>query len=308
MDVTKDLHVQKPELLEYFRYRADESKGEIITTYGQREFRQIAEALNRAVQATKDSLLENLLQKARDEGWSDEDILTNALIIAHCCNVVMLEARNEAWPYEYMAFSRRIGELWERFCKLCFLYPVAEDVRLYVPPLFEDVRRRLAEDIKAYISRLSISLAQREELLAYYDKVWTLVSSGQIKLELDLHFEKSGSRYAVDMKSGFSSNEKGNTNRLLLVGSIYKNVIPDNYQCLIFVRAAEELNNRYLQVLKTSGIWEVFCCDDTYNKMKEYSGFDLRRWIDEHIDWKADLQPATFDFFESQSLTIYLHW
>jgi hypothetical protein len=37
--------------------------------------------------------------------------------------VVMIEARNDTWPYDYMTFSRRIGELWEPFAKLCFRYP-----------------------------------------------------------------------------------------------------------------------------------------------------------------------------------------
>ncbi|AUO79553.1 hypothetical protein BSP10_150 [Bacillus phage BSP10] len=52
--------------------------------------------------------------------------------------------------------------------------------------------------------------------------MWELVVSGEIKLESDLHFEKDGVKYNVDFKSGFNSNEKGNTNRLLMVGSIYK--------------------------------------------------------------------------------------
>ena len=40
-------------------------------------------------------------------------------MITYACYVVMLESRNEVWPYDYMAFSRRVGELWEPFCKLC---------------------------------------------------------------------------------------------------------------------------------------------------------------------------------------------
>jgi hypothetical protein len=46
-----------------------------------------------------------------------------------------------------------------------------------------------------------------------YQKVWILVTSGEIKLELDLHFENGENDFVVDFKSGFSSNEKGNTNR-----------------------------------------------------------------------------------------------
>jgi len=60
--------------------------------------------------------------------------------------------------------------------------------------------------------------------MKYYRKVWALVTSGDVKLELDLHFIYKGKKFVVDLKSGFHSNEKGNTNRLLLVGAIYKNL------------------------------------------------------------------------------------
>lgn len=32
----------------------------------------------------------------------------------------MIDFRNSIWSYDYMAFSRRIGEIWKPFCKLCF--------------------------------------------------------------------------------------------------------------------------------------------------------------------------------------------
>lgn len=80
-------------------------------------------------------------------------------------------------------------------------------------------------------------------MLKYYHKVWGLIISGEIQLELDLHFIFEGQKYVVDFKSGFGSNEKGNTNRLLLVASIYKN-LEENFNPLIFVRSAE--NNNYL--------------------------------------------------------------
>ncbi|GAG80730.1 unnamed protein product, partial [marine sediment metagenome] len=58
----------------------------------------------------------------------------------------MIESRNEVWPYEYMTFSRRIGELWEPFCKLCFDYPL-KDLTLFIPPLFSEVKRKLTNEI-----------------------------------------------------------------------------------------------------------------------------------------------------------------
>ena len=110
------------------------------------------------------------------------------LLLMHCTNVVMIETRNDVWPYEYMAFSRRIGELWEPFVTTCFDHPVRKDVALFVPPLFRDVKTRLTQEVRKFIQQLAISAQDRTSLLRYYDQVWQLVSSGEIKLELDLHF------------------------------------------------------------------------------------------------------------------------
>ena len=117
--------------------------------------------------------------------------------------------------------------------------------------------------------------------------------SGEIQLELDLHFIFEGKKYVVDFKSGFGSNEKGNTNRLLLVASIYKN-LSESYKCLLFVRAEE--NNSYFNTLKNSGIWEAYCGSEAYVKIREYSGYDLKSWIDTNMDWANDFKPETIIF------------
>ena len=213
-----------------------------------------------------------ITQNAVKEGWPNSDHLRAKLLLMHCINVIMLESRNRVWPYEYMAFSRRIGELWEPFVTTCFALPVADNVSLFVPPLFDDIRERLTQEVRDFIENLSISVKDKEKLLSYYDQVWQLVTSGEIKLELDLHFICEKVRYVVDCKSGFSSNEKGNTNRLLLVASIYRNIEPEDYLCMLFVRSAEDQNNHYLQILKNSGLWEVFCGSETYPKGKRSEG------------------------------------
>lgn len=203
-----------------------------------------------------------------------------------------------------MDFSRRVGELWDPFCKLCFYYPV-NDVSLFVPPLFSEVKKKLTDEIVDYIDSLNITLEEKEELKKYYNKVWSLVTSGEIQLELDLHFISNEQKYVVDFKSGFGSNEKGNTNRLLLVASIYKN-LSENFNCLLLVRAEE--NNSYFNTLKNSGIWEAYCGSEAYQKIREYSGFDLKSWIDVHIDWANDFKPETIVHFEEQKLLQYLLW
>lgn len=132
-----------------------------------------------------------------------------------------------------------------------------------------------------------------------------LSTSGEIQLELDLHFVSNGQKYVVDFKSGFGSNEKGNTNRLLLVASIYKN-LSESFKCLLFVRAEE--NNSYFNTLKNSGIWEAYCGNEAYVKIKEYSGYDLKNWISTNMDWANDFKPETIAHFEELNLLQYLLW
>lgn len=216
----------------------------------------------------------------------------------------MLEARHSLWPYEYMSFSRRIGELWEPFCKLPFEYP-ANKLELFIPPLFEDVKNNLSTEITDYITNLKLSADEKAQLKKYYNKVWGLVTSGEIQLELDLHFIYQGQKYVVDFKSGFGSNEKGNTNRLLLVASIYHN-IEDNYQPLIFVRSSD--NNNYFTTLKNSGVWQAFSGNNTYAEIYKYSGHNVKEWIDTNVKWENDLNHDFVKYLKSNNLIQYLKW
>ncbi len=264
MNINRNLYKQKNLILHYLRDRAEESYGEIIRVHGERNFKKRAGAINKAIINTTRNLKTIIMQRSLAQSWSKEITLNNMLMITYCSYVVMIEFRNKAWSYEYMAFSRRIGELWEPFCKICFDFPVRSDVELFEPPLFSDVKEQLQQEIRDYIKSLNLSDKEKDQLLDYYDKVWSLVTSGEIKLELDLHFKIDGSKYNVDFKSGFQSNEKGNTNRLLLVASVYKNIIGSNNECMLFVRAKEDENNHYLQTLKNSGIWDVYCGEEQY--------------------------------------------
>lgn len=297
---------QKAELLEYFRNRAAESLGEVRSIYGVNEFKERAGAINKEIKRTEDLLLQNLMQEAEDKNWSEARILDSILMVNYTRNVIMLESRNEVWPYDYMAFSRRIGEIWEPFCKLCFDYPI-NDIKLFVPPLFSEVKQQLHREIDDYIAQLNLTPEQRAGLKSYYDKVWSLVTSGEIKLQLDLHFQAETEKVNVDFKSGFGSNEKGNTNRLLMVATIYKN-LAENYNCTILVRSEEDKNNHYFQTLKNSGVWEAYCGDEAYRKIAEYTGFNLKEWISRNIDWQKDFKAEMRDYLKTDNLDHYLLW
>ena len=304
MKIDKKLKDNKKELLSYFRNRADEVISEIQLTYGQTQYREQATAVNKALVETKQNLVAIVLQEAQKKKWNNTEKLECILMITYCNYIAMLETRNQVWPYDYMTFSRRIGELWEPFCKLCFTYPI-NDLELIIPPLFSEVKAILASEIEVYIDKLKISIEEKDQLKDYYNKVWTLVTSGEIKLECDLHFTFKDEKYIVDFKSGFGSNEKGNTNRLLLVGSIYKN-LGEDHKCLLFVRSAE--NNAYFQTLKRSGVWEAFSGDNTYDEILKYSGFDIKSWIKKNVKWEIDFKAATMAHLKKHSLELYLLW
>lgn len=149
--------------------------------------------------------------------------------------------------------------------------------------------------------------AQKEELINLYNTPWELLDSGEIRLDLDLHFKFNNIRYNCDFKSGFSSNEKGNTNRLLLVASIYSK-INQHGKNILFVRQPEDENNHYLQTLKHSSYWEVFCSNDCYEEIKNFTGYDLRSWLDKNADWENDISKEFKDYLYAQSLIKYLTW
>lgn len=298
---------KKAQLLEYYRSRASELIAEVKQIYSETEYKKRGALVNRGVIEAKDNLLKIIEQKAKKEGWSSQEVLEAVLIVTYTSYVVMMEARNEVWPYEYMAFSRRIGELWEPFCLLCWDYPINPKINFFVPPLFRDVKEKLTKEIEDFIDGLSISSGEKEELKNYYHKVWSLVTSGEIKLELDLHFEDGTNKYVVDFKSGFSSNEKGNTNRLLLVASVYK-ILDEGHKCLIFVRSIEERNNHYLQTLKNSGLWQVYCGIETYKKIHEFTGFNLAEWMKQNINWKDDFDEKMYAHLDKNELIQYLEW
>lgn len=304
MKIDKTIKDRKIELLSYFRDRASEALTVIKSKFADTQFDKRARAINDSLNQTKSALITTILQQAEKEKWTNKEKLECILMVTYCNIVVMIESRNAVRPYEYMDFSRRVGELWDPFCKLCFYYPI-NDISLFIPPLFSEVKKKMTDEIAEYIDNLTITVEEKQELKKYYDKVWSLVSSGEIQLELDLHFLHNDQKYVVDFKSGFGSNEKGNTNRLLLVATIYQN-LDENYKCLLFVRAEE--NNSYYNTLKNSGIWEAYCGNEAYEKIKTHSGYDLKLWTDTNIDWANDFNNETITHFTDNNLLQYLLW
>lgn len=304
IEIDKSLGSRKEVLLSHFR----EIAGQAAENIGlwSASLKQKSTAANQTMKTVREQTIREILGKAGEENWSNEEILECLLMTTYTNYVAMIELRNDLWPYEYMSFSRRIGELWEPFCRLCFDYPPLELERIE-PLSFSDVRGHLTQDIETLLDSLNISSEEKGELRGYYDLLWGLLTAGDIKLKLDLHFRQNGVNCHVDFKSGFGSNEKGNTNRLLVVATIYKNV-DAGCVCLLLVRAEEDRNNNYFRTLKNSGVWEASCGSETYQKIKAYSGYDIQAWIDTNMDWCSDFDPGTYEFICQAELDQYLLW
>ncbi len=130
---------------------------------------------------------------------------------------------------------------------------------------------------------------------------------GNINLKEDEYCAVGQQKLVIDFKSGFGSNEKGNTERLLTVAKIYR-LLPGSHECVLLVRAAEGEGNNYLQVLKTSGLWKVFCGRATYEFIKALTGFDLSAWIRKNVSFHEDMETLAYQHLEQEALTKYLEW
>lgn len=294
----------KVEWISTFREVGDSILAELSKTRKSKNDK--ASEINKRIKEYREGEIANINTVAKCESWDNQTLLNEILLLTYASYIVMLEYRNKVWKYEYMAFARRIGELWEPFCKLAFDFPIKKLI-LIDPPDFDEVQTQIKNDAIGYIESLDLSKEIKAELKRHYDVPWTMVDSGGIKLGLDLHFEQNGIHYNCDFKSGFSSNEKGNTNRLLLVASIY-NSLGEIEKTILFVRQAEDENNHYLQTLKNSPYWEVYCADDGYAAMKEFTGFDMRKWLNENADWENDISAELKQHLESNDLLKYLTW
>ena len=294
----------KEEYIGIFREQADKIFADLLKS--KLTLNNKASEMNKRIKSFREIEFSKILQLAKSEKWNTEILLDELLLLTYSSYIVMLEFRNDIWQYEYMSFARRIGELWEPFCKLPFYYPINK-LNLIEPPEFSIIQQKIQSDANNFIDTLNLDDKIKHELKQKYEIPWTMVDSGGINLNLDLHFEQNEIHYNCDFKSGFSSNEKGNTNRLLLVASIF-NYLGKNEKQIIFVRQKESENNHYLQTLKNSKYWTVYCADDCYKAIKEFTGFDLRNWLNENAQWQDDISEEFRKHLEQNDLLKYLTW
>lgn len=255
----------------------------------------------------KAKLINKLITKAKDElikttrfSADKHKKQQSLLVLQYCTSVISLEYRHSVWPYEYMAFSRRVGELWERFCRAAWDYPSIPDVKRMDAPKFVDVGKVIRARIDSYIKDDAQNSAAPD-----IETLFKLI--GEINMVEDEMFLSKNIPHIIDFKSGFGSNEKGNTLRLLTVGRAYKLWNPDT-RLLLLVR--QDTNNNYLDVIKRADLWEVHCGSLAYDAIDEFTGSDMQEIRTNIIDFEKDLSSQFWTYLSSNTpdLTAYLKW
>jgi hypothetical protein len=252
-----------------------------------------ARAVNQLVNDTRVKLIE-------EAGLADrEDRQLGGVIIQYCYSVIGLEYRHQVWPYEYMAFSRRVGELWEQFCSAAWDYPSRAGVRRIDAPSFNDVKGALLTRIQGNVAGHKNS----EVILSDVDVLFDII--GEINMREDEVFAVDGIPHVIDFKSGFGSNEKGNMLRLKTVGQAYRIW---NHKTKLFLLVRQDANNNYLAVLRRMGLWSVHTGADAYSQISRLTGVDMQ-WVRENvIDWPRDVTTEFLSFLQRGDLMDYLTW
>ena len=161
MKIDKIIKDQKTELLSYFRDRASEALTVIKSKFADTQADKRARAINESLNQTKSVLITTILQQAEKEKWSNKEKLESILMVTYCNIVVMIESRNSVRPYEYMDFSRRVGELWDPFCKLCFYYIINRLVAMKKVIILH--KKRYAVSNQCLKNRTSMAFSDRNE-------------------------------------------------------------------------------------------------------------------------------------------------
>lgn len=259
------------------------------------------QAKAKEVNALINQIYQGLRTGIAGSGASTKDVQQRFLVLQYCTSVASLEYRHQVWPYEYMALSRRVGELWERFCSAAWDAPSKPAVARIEPPVFAEVER----SIRNRLAHHQIDADVRKEINVAFDLLFTLV--GEINMKEDEVFAVSGVPHVIDFKSGFGSNEKGNTVRLLTVGRTYKLWNPDTK---LFFLVRQETNNNYLNVIGRSGLWDVRCGAAAYRTIDELTGSDMASIRESVVNFERDLSPAFWRYLSSHlsDLRAYLRW
>lgn len=284
------------DILEIRKRFSDAVENVLVESKKQPKKQEITKRINQVLSQEKNALIES--NECKEIG--------DILLLEYWMYIYMLNGRQRVWKYDYMSFSRRIGELWEGFMKVPFIY--SEVITVEKPLEYKDVREKQRVKFLSELEKIPSSSQSKVATKKEFDDVLKVLDAQGIAINLDLHFKKNDIHYVIDFKAGFKSNEKGNTNRLLSVAAIYKDwLIEETYIPILLVRTTKGGNN-YLEKLKKSQLWDVYQGEETYDQVHKLTGFDLKQWMDDNLNWERDLNPSFYGFLKTNDLVKYLEW
>ncbi len=117
--LTMDYPKTKSGYIDLLRNEAEKIYSDLLKT--KFDLKKKASEMNKRIKTAKDFQSSKILETAKNSSWKNKKLLNELLLLTYSSYIVMLEYRNEIWPYEYMTFSRRIGELWGTFLQAPFL-------------------------------------------------------------------------------------------------------------------------------------------------------------------------------------------
>jgi hypothetical protein len=255
-------------------------------------------------QKGKQSNLEhnNLLDRLNSRLIQNGEPFHALLMNNYCCSLSMLETRHKLHPYVDIEFSRRIGELWEKFCKVSLNNPfsgISQSNPVNISAFYD----QLSKDMQLLSTTASPKNTPQN---ATFHLIKDLL--GDVDLTLDYSGRDANNQLiGIDFKSGFGSNEKGNTQRILQVGKIYKYIAP-HVQLKLVIRQND--NNNYLSKIEDSGVWGVVTGKKSYAYLSEISGCDILSFVTNEVNFKADMDSAIYRDLGSKvtNRDRYLDW
>lgn len=222
-------------------------------------------------------LYREIYSELKEVGASTTAFLRNF----YCYAVSMIETRDRFHPYNEIEYSRRNGEMWEKFATLCLISPDSN-----INEVSTEANNNFRNKITQSIENMAIQ-NNGNELLKFKAFILSLVDS--INLDIDFVGQKNGKLIGIDFKSGFSSNEKGNTTRILKVGAAYSFAEID---IKLYLLVRQSLNNSYLDKISESSDWEVHTGINAYRILEELSGQNLRSFVEQEVQFMSDFLPA----------------
>lgn len=217
----------------------------------------------------------------------------------YCYVVSVIETREKFYPYNDIEYSRRNGEMWEKFAYLCLTNPNSEikEISSTAKDMF---LRKVRQSIDNVVLR-----PNGKELKQFKAFVGSLIEG--INLKLDFVGQRGSQVVGIDFKSGFGSNEKGNTSRILQVGTAFSFAEID---IKLYLLVRQDQNNSYLSKISESREWDVRTGRSAYKLLEELSGQNLLSFLEDEVDFISDMSPMVVKMLRDNVTGIekYTNW